>query len=205
MLELRHDKSVNADAQVRPRAVRASILVHRLPLGITLNTLRKLLFLLTASICIGANAQVVWFQRNVAKIDIPPGYSYTFEDGRATLVLSPSNQPKVEIRLTFNSLKPYVNQRPTIGKDFVRDTATKKGKSLFDVPGNAGVAFIDLTSERAVSGEQIQDTHGLMGLDDGYLTFTITTTKALASSDLVKELVGGGIKSILGRVKSREG
>jgi hypothetical protein len=169
-----------------------------------MSALRKLLALLAAAICTCASAQVVWFQRNLAQADIPQGYSYTFEDNRATLVLAPSSQPKVEIRLTFNSLKPYVSQRPTIGKDFVRDAGTKKGKALFDVPGNSGVAFIDFTSERIVSGEQIQDTHGMMGLNDGYLTFTITTTKALANSDLVRELVSGGIKSILGRVKSRE-
>jgi hypothetical protein len=29
---MRHNKAVNADAQVRPRAVRASVLVRRLPL-----------------------------------------------------------------------------------------------------------------------------------------------------------------------------
>ncbi|HVE53799.1 MAG TPA: hypothetical protein VNB23_10510, partial [Ramlibacter sp.] len=107
-------------------------------------------------------------------------------------------------RFTFNSFREYVKQRPTIGKDFVQDAARQKGKEIFPVPGNSGVAFLDVNESRVAGGERIRSTHGMMGLNSGFVTFTITTTEALADSEYVKQLLAVGIKDLLGRIRDRE-
>ncbi len=150
-----------------------------------------------------AYCQVVHFDRQVAQFEVPKGYRYGFEDGRRTLSLSPEAPHHIEIRFTFTSMKEYVSQRPTIGKDFVRDAAAKKGKELFDVPGNGGVAFVDYTESRQAGPDRIRSTHGMMGLSDGYVTFSVTTEETHFDSPTMKEVFARGLKELLGKVKSR--
>ena len=159
-----------------------------------------ILFLAASSF---VKAEVVLFAGQVAQADIPAGYEYKFEEKRKTLVLLPQIEKKVEIRFTYNSLREYVKQRPTIGKDAIRDAARKKEKELFTVSGNDGVAFIDFTEARVANGEKIRSTHGTMGLNDGYVTFTITAAEDVVASDFVKGLLSGGIKTLLGSITSR--
>jgi hypothetical protein len=150
-----------------------------------------------------AHSQVVHFERQLAQFEVPKGYRYGFEDGRRTLSLSPEAPHHIEIRLTFNSMKEYASQRPTIGKDFVRDAAKKKGKDLFDVPGNGGVAFLDYAESRQAGSDRIRETHGMMGLNDGYVTFTVTAEEKDADSSTMKEIFARALKDLLGKVKSR--
>lgn len=160
-------------------------------------------------LCIGlllpslALCQVAIFKGNVAEFDVPKDHHYEFEEGRQTLSLSLQAPHRVEIRLTFNSLKDYVRQRPTIGKDFIRDSAKKKGKELFDVPGNGGMAFIDFSETRRAGADEIRSTHGMMGLNDAYVTFTVTTEAKNADSPTMKRIFSGGLTELLGRLKSR--
>jgi hypothetical protein len=100
-------------------------------------------------------------------------------------------------------MKEYASQHPTIGKDFVRDAAKKKGKELFDVPGNGGVAFLDYAESRKAGSDRIRETHGMMGLKDGYVTFTVTAEEKDADSSTMKEIFARGLKDLLGKVKSR--
>ncbi|MGE0333594.1 MAG: hypothetical protein AB7P37_23200 [Ramlibacter sp.] len=143
------------------------------------------------------------FDRQVAQFDVPKGYRYGFEDGRRTLSLSPEAPHHIEIRFTFNTMREYVSQRPTIGKDFVRDAAAKKGKEVFDVPGNGGVAFVDYSETRQAGPDRIRSTHGMMGLSDGYVTFSVTTEETNFDSPTMKEVFARGLKELLGKVKSR--
>ncbi len=158
------------------------------------------LFLLGSSL---AHAQVVYFDRQIAQFEVPKGYRYGFEDGRRTLSLSPEAPHHIEIRLTFNSMGEYVSQRPMIGKGFVRDAATKKGKELFEVPGNGGVGFVDYSESRQAGQDLIRSTHGIMGLRDGYVTFSVTTEEKYFDSSAMKEIFARGLKELLGKVKSR--
>lgn len=157
-------------------------------------------WLLAASV---AHSQVVYFEKQLARFEVPTGYRYGFEDGRRTLSISPEAPHHIEIRFTFNSMREYTSQRPTIGKDFVRDTAAKKGKETFHVPENGGVAFLDYSASRQIGGDRIRDTHGMMGLNDGYVTFTITAEDKYADSAAMKELFARNLKGLLGRIKSR--
>lgn len=163
------------------------------------------LLLLVAYILLApaVHAQVVHFAGQLAQFDVPKGYSYGFEDGRRTISLSPPAPHHIEIRLTFNSLGEYVRQRPTVGKDFVRDTAKKKGKEVFEVAGNGGIAFIDFSESRQAGPDRIRSTHGMLGLNEGYLTFTVTSEEHAADSPAMKKIFDHGLKELLGRVKSR--
>jgi hypothetical protein len=145
----------------------------------------------------------VHFDRQVARFEVPKGYRYGFEDGRRTLSLSPEAPHHIEIRLTFNSMSEYVAHRPTIGKDFVRDAAAKKGKDIFDVPGNGGVAFVDYSESRQAGPDRIRSTHGMMGLNEGYVTFSITTEEKHFDSSAMKDVMSRGLKELLGKVKAR--
>ncbi|RMX05750.1 hypothetical protein D8I35_11305 [Corticibacter populi] len=150
-----------------------------------------------------ACSQVVHFDRQVAQLEVPKGYRYGFEDGRRTLSLSPEAPHHIEIRLTFNSMKEYVSQRPTIGKDFVRDTAAERGKELFEVPGNGGVAFLDYSESRQAGSDRIRSTHGVMGLSDGYVTFSVTAEEKKFDSSTMKDIFARDLKKLLGKIKSR--
>ena len=164
----------------------------------------KLLAALILSLApLTALADAVFFAGNVAQADIPTGYEHYFEEQRTTLVVSPVGSPKIEVRFTFNSLRPYVKQRPTIGKDFVLDAAKKKDKVTFRVPENGGIAFVDFTKTSTYGSERVQETHGIMGLDDGYVTFTISVEESQLSSAHAKQLLESGFKSLLGRIRSR--
>lgn len=165
--------------------------------------MRSLLLALSLFSSSLAYSQVVQFDRQVAQFDVPNGYRYGFEDGRRTLSLSPAAPHHIEIRLTFNSMREYVSQRPTIGRDFVRDAAAKKGKELFDVPGNGGVAFVDYSESRQAGPDRIRSTHGMLGLNDGYVTFSVTAEERNFDSSTMKELFARGLKELLGKVKSR--
>ncbi len=158
------------------------------------------LYLLGSSL---AFSQVVHFDRQVAQFEVPKGYRYGFEDSRRTLSLSPEAPHHIEIRLTFNSMREYVSQRPTIGKDFVRDAAAKKGKELFEVPGNGGVAFVDYSESRQAGSDRIRSTHGMMGLNDGFVTFSVTAEETHLDSPVMQEVFARGLKELLGKVKSR--
>ena len=140
-----------------------------------------------------ACSQVVHFDRQGAQFEVPKGYKYEFEDGQRTLSLTPEAPHHIEIRLTFNSMREYVSQRPTIGKDFVRDAAAKKGKKLFDVPGNGGVAFVDYSESWQAGPDRIRSTHGMMGLSDGYVTFSVTAEEAQFESPTMKEVFVRGL------------
>lgn len=163
------------------------------------------LFLLALYLLVSplAHAQLVHFEGQLAQFEVPKGYRYGFEDGRRTLSLSPPAPHHIEIRFTFNSMREYVRQRPTIGKDFVLDAAKKKGREVFEVTGNGGVAFIDFSESRQAGADRIRDTHGMMGLNDGYLTFTVTSEENAADSAAMKEIFARVLKELLGRVKSR--
>lgn len=100
-------------------------------------------------------------------------------------------------------MREYASQRQTIGKDFVRDAAAKKGKELFEVPGNGGVAFIDYSESRQAGPDRIRSTHGMMGLNDGYVTFSVTAEEREADSSTMKEIFARVLKDLLGKVKSR--
>lgn len=168
-----------------------------------ISPMRSLLFALFLFSSTLAHSQVVHFDRQVAQFDVPKSYRYGFEDGRRTLSLSPEAPHHIEIRFTFNSMKEYVSQRPTIGKDFVRDAASKKGKEFFDVLGNGGVAFVDYSESRQAGPDRIRSTYGMMGLSDGYVTFSVTTEEKNFDSPTMKELFSRGLKELLGKVKSR--
>lgn len=165
--------------------------------------MRLLLFALCLFGSSLAWTQVVHFDRQVAQFEVPKGFRYGFEDGRRTISLSPEAPHHIEIRFTFNSMREYVGQRPTIGKDFVRDAAAKKGKVLFDVPGNGGVAFVDYTESSQAGPDRIRSTHGMMGLSDGYVTFTVTSEEKHFGSPAMKEIFAQGLRYLLGKVKSR--
>src|ERR1041385_6721409 len=98
---------------------------------------------------LSALAEVILFAGGVAQAELPGGYEHYFEEQRKTLVVSPmSTAVKIEVRFTFNSLRPYVKQRPTIGKDFIADSSKKKNKTTFQVPGNGGIGFVDFAESR---------------------------------------------------------
>jgi hypothetical protein len=162
---------------------------------------RLLALFLLAPLC--ALADVVLFAGSVAQADIPPGYEHHFEEQRRTLVVSPVGSPKIELRFTFNSLRPHIKQRPTIGKDFVLDASKKKDKLTFQVPENGGVGFVDFTETRVHGSERVQATHGMMGLDDGYVTFTISVEESLLPTPPAKQVLESGFKVLLGRIRSR--
>lgn len=150
-----------------------------------------------------AYSQVVQFEGQLAQFDVPKNYRYGFEDGRRTLSMSPEAPHHIEIRFTFNSMREYVRQRPNVGKEFVRDAAKKKGKEVFNIPGNGGVAFIDYSESRQAGADRLHETHGMMGLSDGYLTFTVTAEEKNADSPTMKSIFVRGLAELLGRVKSR--
>jgi hypothetical protein len=181
---------------VIPQVLRYTLLKQK-------SSMRSLLLVICFFGASFAHSQVVHFERQLAQFEIPKGYRYGFEDGRRTLSLSPEAPHHIEIRFTFNSMKEYASQHPTIGKDFVRDAAKKKGKELFDVPGNGGVAFLDYAESRKAGSDRIRETHGMMGLNDGYVTFTVTAKEKDADSSTMKEIFARGLKDLLGKVKSR--
>jgi hypothetical protein len=161
-----------------------------------------LAFLLLAPL--SALAEVVLFAGGIAQADLPTGYEHYFEEQRKTLVLSPiGSAVKIEIRFTFNSLRPYVKQRPTIGKDFVGDMSKKKNKTTFQVPENGGIGFVDFSETRTYESERFQQTHGMMGLDDGYVTFTISIPESALSTAQAKRMLDEEFKALLGRIRSR--
>ena len=163
----------------------------------------RLLLGLALLAIVPAYADPVFFAGRVGQADVPKDYDHFFEERGKTLVLLPQGQKKVEVRFTYNSLRDYLRQRPSIGKDFVQDAARKKGKQIFPIEQNGGIAFVDFTEPRVTSGgERLQSTHGIMGLDDGYVTFTVTTTEENASSEFVRRLLSDGIKELLRRISS---
>ena len=141
------------------------------------------------------------FAGNVAKADIPAGYEYYFEEQRRTLVLVPSGFKDAEIRITFNSLREYLTQKPDVGREFVKHAASKREKRLFEVPGNGGVAFVDFTQTNTHAGRKVEDTHGMMGLRDGYVTFTVSIAQEKASSEPAKALLSSGIRTLLASIR----
>ena len=166
-------------------------------------TMRHLLLIVALMMSVPVHAETVFFAGRVAQVDVPKEYEHFFEERGKTLVLLPKTQRKVEVRMTFNSLREYVRQRPSIGKDFIQDAARKKGKAIFPVEQNGAIAFVDFTEPRITqSGERLQNTHGMMGLDDGYVTFTVTATEENANSEFVRRLLADGIKELLGRIRS---
>jgi hypothetical protein len=167
------------------------------------SSMRSLIFAICLFGFSFAYSQVVHFERQMGQFEVPKGYRYGFEDGRRTLSLVPAAPHHVEIRFTLNSKKEYAAQRPTIGKDFVRDAAGKKGKQLFDIPGNGGVAFLDYSESRQAGSDQIRSTHGMMGLNNANVTFTITAEEKDTDSSTMKEIFSRGLIELLGRVKSR--
>ena len=164
--------------------------------------MRSLLALLLLCCALSTSAQTVMFAGNVAKADIPAGYEHYFEERRKTLVLVPSGFKDAEIRITFNSLREYLAQKPDVGREFVKHAASKRGKQLFDVPSNGGVAFIDFTQTSVHGARKVEDTHGMMGLRDGYATFTVSIAQEKASSEPAKALLSGGIRTLLASIRS---
>lgn len=162
---------------------------------------RFFLWLLLAA-PLAALADVVPFADGVAQADLPPGYTHRLEERGSTLVVSPVAAPQIEMRFSFNSLRGHVKQHPGIGKDFVRDSSKKKGRRSFELPGNGGVAFIDFSQVSQIDGTQVQQTHGLMGLDDAYVTFTVAMPEADAATPAGREALDSGFKLILGRIRS---
>ena len=163
--------------------------------------MRHVLIALTMFTSISTPAETVFFAGRIAQADVPTGYEHNFEDKRRTLVLLPISQKKMEIRFTANSLREYVKQRPMIGRDIVQDAASKKGKEAFQIAENGGIAFIDFTESRVINGENTQSTHGMMGLNDVYVTFTVTVADEISGSEAVRTMLATGIKSLLGRIK----
>lgn len=162
----------------------------------------KIFIALLCSVAIGAHAETVLFAGNVARADVPAaGYEHFFEEERKTLVFVSTGRLKAAVRFTFNSLQPYLTQKPNVGLEFIEYAASKKSKPLFDIPGNGGKAFFDFTREGALDGKKAQDTHGMMGLRDGYVTFTITIDQEHVGSAEAQALVSTGIKSLLGRIR----
>jgi len=164
---------------------------------------RFILSLLLLAAPLTAFADVVLFAGNVAQADIPAEYRHFLEEQGKTLVVSPAKGPRIEMRFTFNSLRSYVKQRPTVGKDFVIDSSKKKGRRTFEVPENGGVGFVDFSQVGEYDGEKVQETHGIMGLDDGYVTFTVSIPEAEAASPAAKQALESDFKLILGRIRSR--
>lgn len=162
---------------------------------------RWFLWLLLAA-PLSALADVALFADRVAQADVPPGYTHRFEEGGNTLVVSPVAAPQTEMRFSFNSLRGHVKQHPTIGKDFVRDSSRKKGRRSFELPGNGGVAFVDFSQVSDIDGTQVQQTHGLMGLDDAYVTFTVAMPEADAATPAGREALDSGLRLLLGRIRS---
>ena len=161
-----------------------------------------LLALLLCSVALSAAAQNVLFAGNLARANVPAGYEHYFEERRKTLVLAPTGKLKAEVRFTFNSLREYLSQKPNAGLDFIEYAASKKNRPLFDIPENGGKAFIDFARDGVLNGKKAQDTHGMMGLRNGYVTFTITIDQEHVDSEAAKELLGTGIKALLGRIRS---
>jgi hypothetical protein len=64
------------------------------------------------------------------------------------------------------------------------------------------VAFIDFSQVSEIDGTQVQQIHGLMGLDDAYVTFTVAMPEADAATPAGREAMDGGFKLILGRIRS---
>src|SRR5882672_3253288 len=103
-----------------------------------------------------ALAEIALFAGGVAQVVLPAGYEHYFEEQRKTLVVSQVGTPaKIEVRFTFNSLRPYAKQRPTIGKDFVLDSSKKKIKVTFQVPENGGIGFVDFAEVRMHGSERV--------------------------------------------------
>jgi hypothetical protein len=164
--------------------------------------LLNLLLLLSSS----AYAEIVMLAGGAGQIDLPPGYRYFLEDGQTTLVVLPRNLKKAQIRFSFNSLRAYVKQRPRIGRQFVEDTAKKTGKTTFSVPGNEGVAFVDYTTKDSYGNDRVQETFGIMGLDDSYVIFMISIAEdELASNAAARDLSATGFRQLLSRIRSRGG
>lgn len=164
---------------------------------------RFILSLLLLAAPLTVFAEVVLFAGNVAQADIPAQYKHYLEQQGQTLVVSPANGPRIEMRFTFNSLRSYVKLRPTVGKDFVLDSSKKKGRRTFEVPENGGVGFVDFSQVGEYDGEKVQETHGIMGLDDGYVTFTVSIPEAQAASPAARQALDSDFKLILGRIRSR--
>jgi hypothetical protein len=160
------------------------------------------LLLLLVVVPFAAFADVVFFAGNNAKVDIPPGHEHYFEDQRKTPVVVPAGATKVEMRFTFHSLRAYVKQRPAIGKEFVLDFSKKKGKPTFVLAENGGVGFVDFTQTSEYRGDKVQETHGTMGLDDGYVTFTISIAETVSTTPAAKQALESGFKRVLARIRS---
>ncbi len=165
-----------------------------------MNRLSLILFFCIATF---AQAEVLVVGDGIAQIDLPVGYRHYFEDGKQTLLVVAPGPQKMDFRFTFNSFRQYVKQRPTIGKDFVQDTAKKKGKPVFILDGNGGIAFVDYSKKSKIGEDRVQETFGMMGLDDGYVTFTITIEEDKLASDSAKEFLATGFKTLLSRIRSR--
>jgi hypothetical protein len=165
--------------------------------------MKRLAFLLPLMLASVVHAQVVYFAGGVARAEVPPGYDHYFEQRRKTLVVLPPALKGVEIRVTFNSLLQYVKQRPSIGKDMVQDAAKKKDKQVFMLTENGGVGFVDFSENRVYGSTPMQETHGMLGLDDGYATFTISIPVSQLASEASKQFLSTGFKAVLARIRSR--
>jgi hypothetical protein len=150
-----------------------------------------------------AHAEIVMIGGGAGQIDVPQGYRAYFEDGRKTLVLLPPNTQKIAFRFTYHSMRAYAKQRPAIGKDFVQDVAKKRGLTTFSVEGNNGIAFFDLARTSMSGNERVQDTSGALGLDDAYMTFTLSASEDQLTSEAVREALISSLKALLSRVRSR--
>ena len=85
----------------------------------------------------------------------------------------------------------------------MQDTAKKKGKPIFTLDGNSGIGFVDYSKKSKIGEDQVQETFGMMGLDDAYVTFTITVEEDKMASDSAKEFLATGFKFLLSRIRSR--
>lgn len=135
-------------------------------------------------------------------MNVPKGYQKEYEDDGNTLVLTPANPEQFQIRFTYASLKAYVKERPKVGREFIVHLARKKGLPTFTVDGNGGVAYVEAPVTSPLGALRVQETSGGLGLDDAYVTFTVSIDEAALGDPVVKELLASGLPILLGRIRS---
>ena len=153
---------------------------------------------------LAAYGQSVQFANGGARITLPAGYSHELEDDGKTIVIRPGQKDLFEFRLTFNSLAQYARQRPNIAEEFIRNAAEKKGRKVNRIKGTDSIGFLEPGDGTTVNREPARNMHGVLTLGKGYVTLTLTVPEKYAQLPEVREFVGGGMESLLGRLRAGE-
>lgn len=164
---------------------------------------RRALVISLASFVVGCTtSKGAEFANGAASVEVPSDFRLKATPDPNTVLLIPNDSSEPEIRLTYQSMKRYLNAKPRITTEFAEGYISQFGATRLTVPG-AQAAFVDVPKLLEEGGVVRLAAHAAVAFEEALvLCKVIANSTAPASHAVIARFVANRLTQLLSGIKA---